>query len=859
MGTGTHKRLALAALALAALLPACDSGLPQPPGAQAPRAQASLEQLYTQGYRALEIGRLNDAATLAAEGDRRAPDPRQRWRFQVLQAEVLMAKRDMPTALRILDAGLASAGNTQDVRTQARALMTRAYVRCAMSAAGSTDASNTDSAQSDADYAQAQRLAQTHRLSGIATELLLSRGVCAATRNRTIEAEALFQQAYRTAQAQPDKALQARAAGNLGNLRILGNEFDDAMRWLRRSQALGQGLGLDNLTAKNLGRIGWCYYRIGDDDLAQQSLSNAERMMRRLGMDGDRVQALENLGRSLQRSRRHAQAQQRYHDALQLASTLENPQKVDEATANLQALQATLALETGRLRDAQTLAADALRTRSRTDSEQERLRVLLLVGQIEERSGESANAMARYAEILASPAPQPELRWEAQAALARLHAQAGRPREAEAAYRKAFAQMETSLSALIEAEHRLPFFSHLDRFHDDHLAFLMSQGRADEALRVADASRARMLYERLRGGRDAGNARAVDYRRLAEQLDALLLFYSTAQDATWLWAIDRDGIVHARLPGEDQLAPLVQSHQRMILDSQDPLDGSSRDAAALYRHLLQPAAVKLDNATRVIVVADGILNELNFETLIVPGPKPHYLIEDLTLSRAPALHLLAAQSGTAAVAERDLLMLGDPITEDASFPRLPYSGKEVEAVTGQFDPQHRIVRAQSAATPSAYLQATPERFAYIHFAAHAQTSRLVPLDSAVVLSPDASDDYKLYARDVIALPLTAELVTISTCRGAGARVFSGEGLVGLSWAFLNAGAKRVIGGLWPVEDASTAELMTRFYRSIALGEDPAAALREAKLALLRSDTAYRKPYYWAPFVLYTSRVGVGGR
>ena len=92
---------------------------------------------------------------------------------------------------------------------------------------------------------------------------------------------------------------------------------------------------------------------------------------------------------------------------------------------------------------------------------------------------------------------------------------------------------------------------------------------------------------------------------------------------------------------------------------------------------------------------------------------------------------------------------------------------------------------------------------------------------------------------------------LSACRTAGARTFAGEGLVGLTWAFLSSGAGNVVAGLWNVEDASTAELMADLYRGLAEGQGPAEALRQAKLDLQASDPAYRKPFYWAPFVIYT--------
>ena len=96
------------------------------------------------------------------------------------------------------------------------------------------------------------------------------------------------------------------------------------------------------------------------------------------------------------------------------------------------------------------------------------------------------------------------------------------------------------------------------------------------------------------------------------------------------------------------------------------------------------------------------------------------------------------------------------------------------------------------------------------------------------------------------VPLHAELVTISACRGAGARVYSGEGLVGFTWAFLQAGARHVIAGLWDVTDRSTAQLMDPLYDNISKGASPARALRDAKLSMIHSSGNFKKPYYWAP-------------
>ncbi len=140
-------------------------------------------------------------------------------------------------------------------------------------------------------------------------------------------------------------------------------------------------------------------------------------------------------------------------------------------------------------------------------------------------------------------------------------------------------------------------------------------------------------------------------------------------------------------------------------------------------------------------------------------------------------------------------------------------------------------------------KATRPASSYIHFVSHAVASELVPLDSAVILSPDGTpDSAKLYARDILSKPLHARLVTISACQGSGVRAYAGEGLVGLAWAFLRAGSRNVIGALWDVSDASTPELMEHLYDGIAAGQPPDVSLRAAKLELLHSRGVFRKPH-----------------
>jgi CHAT domain-containing protein len=224
----------------------------------------------------------------------------------------------------------------------------------------------------------------------------------------------------------------------------------------------------------------------------------------------------------------------------------------------------------------------------------------------------------------------------------------------------------------------------------------------------------------------------------------------------------------------------------------------------------------------------------------------------LEVQVAPSLTLLA-DARRRPDTPPSLLLIGNPTPREPDFPALSYAAAEMTGIARHF-PREQVTAMQAEhASPAGYADARPDRFTMIHFTAHATANADSPLDSAVILSgPDMA--YRLYARDLVSntsKALTAELVTVSACRSAGERAYSGEGLIGFAWAFLRAGARRVVAGLWDVDDRSTADLMDRFYKGVASGDRPAAALRQAKLVMTSAGGTYAKPYYWGAFQMFT--------
>jgi CHAT domain-containing protein len=391
--------------------------------------------------------------------------------------------------------------------------------------------------------------------------------------------------------------------------------------------------------------------------------------------------------------------------------------------------------------------------------------------------------------------------------------------------------------------------------------------KPNEALRWADFSRARTLSEGLGllpKGASLGPP-PLGAPQIARHAGGTVLFYWLGEEQSYLWAITPQKVALFALPPAPEIKTRVERYRKAIIEQRESTLTASDDGSALYRILVEPAndllpqhiSSKDAKNEKVFIVPDGVLNSLNFETLLVSAPEgetnPHYWIEDATISSAGSLRILQASNTARHKGAGNLLLFGDAIAPNEDFPQLPKAAIEMANIQKHFEAGEQQVFARDHASPPSYLASKPERFSYIHFVAHGTASRLSPLDSAIVLSrPNADEDsYKLYARDIIRYPLRAELVTISTCRSAGERAYSGEGLVGLSWAFVRAGAHHVIGALWDVSDTSTPQLMDELYGELKKGEPPDAALRNAKLTLLRSSGSFRKPFFWAPFQLYT--------
>ena len=767
---------------------------------------------------------MKTARTLVDDALRRfgTSDADEVWSLRVLRGEILNSSVSCSDAERYLT----------ELRLPQRMAKSRPAVdRLLALAAAQSHCKETAAARKS--FAAAERIARGTPLAGT---VLVRRADFEIGVREWTAADRDLREAIPLARKTDQPRIEARAWAALGKLRGQQERYDEAIEANQHALNIAEQGHDDVLALVVRTNLGWLYVASGDYERAVELLTEADQQNARLGRKADRVVDLMQLGNAYLDRQQFAPAANYYRQALDIANELNSPAR-QFLLDNL----ARAEFGSGNYAAAKSLNAQALELERKSDLEA-MLRSLVTAGRIAEKLGRGAEAEALYRRVI-KEATGYLPRLEALLFLAEYHANNGKRPEAEDEFRRALSLSEAKRGELQSEELRLAFTTTIDAVVNDYIEFLIVDGHADEALRIAELSRGRALAEGL-GFQPARQAR-IDFRDVARQRGTIVSYWLTPK-VSFLWVVTPKSVDVFKLPPEAEIVAAVDAYQRELAGPRATLEMTAARGEALWKLLLAPAASLISGAQRIVIMPDKHLHALNFETLIVPNPQPHYWIEDVTITTASSIQLLARSSP--AGNRSSLLLVGNPPSADPSLPPLPRAADEIRLVREHFKDAN--VLDGPRATPRAYDTAASTQYAFIHFVAHGVAGRTHPLDSAVVLGRDGSG-YKLYARDIIRRPLRARLVTISSCHGAGQRAFAGEGLVGLAWAFLRAGAHQVIAALWEVSDSATPELMDAMYASIQRGDDPAVALRQAKLRLLHSNSVFRRPRYWAPFVLYS--------
>jgi len=686
-------------------------------------------------------------------------------------------------------------------------------------------------------------------------EVFLAKGAVRFLFGDPAGAAIAYSEALQIGRKRWDPFIEAPALSGLGVVATRQEHYDESIDLDQSAVAMAQSVGAQNTLAPTLGNMGWCYRRLGDFENALELYRQAEEVSARTGQIGLQLYWLAGLSNVYYQRRDYVSAESVLRQGLELARKQGNRRTLIEY---LNALS-EIALETGRsdVADKYLVEVSDIERDGTSGPGLDRAGVLasqIVRGRIGQAKHHYAQAEKSFREVIGDPKADTSQKWEAEARLARVYADTGRSADAETEFRRSVAVIEAARSSVQAEDLRLSFLSSAITFYNDYIDFLIRQRRTADALRVAELSRARTLEDGLSASEKSLSRPVLSNspEGIARRFQATLLFYWIGQSHSHLWVINAAKTAHFELPKVSEIEPVVKSYRKALLGMRDAQDDGSAEGKKLYAMLVEPARKLIPPGSQVVVLPSESLYGLNFETLIVPDPQPHFWIEDVTVTTGSSLTMLAAATNRPPPKGKTLFLVGDTKPPNPPFAPLPQAAEEMKQVRKYFPGAQTRVLEGGSATPSAFLKSNPEQYSYLHFVTHGTASHTRPLESAVILSQEG-DSYKLYARDIVQHRLNANLVTISACNGSGTRAYSGEGLVGLSWAFLRAGAHNVIGALWEVSDASTPQLMDTFYRELFQGKDPATALRNAKLTLLHSsdpDSVFKNPFYWAPFQLY---------
>ncbi len=357
--------------------------------------------------------------------------------------------------------------------------------------------------------------------------------------------------------------------------------------------------------------------------------------------------------------------------------------------------------------------------------------------------------------------------------------------------------------------------------------------------------------------------------------------YYLGINRSYLFVITSDRYKLFTLPAREKIHESLRAYLKMLSDPPESEFKGMKASKRLFKEFLFPLEEEgLSDLDQLIIIPDGVLYYLPFETLIMNSKgsdnDKKMLIQQFKVSYAPSassLYYLLKTKNKVRHA-KTLLAFGNPFYElDAGagrkenknsseilrdlymssgfdFSPLKYGKKEVQWIAKKFPGVMSKVCVGKDAKEQVIKLMKPDEYRILHFACHSFLDEVLPYRSALVLFLENRDkeDGFLQVREIYNLRLSSDLIVLSGCQTGRGKMTRGEGILGLPRIFFYAGVRSVVFSVWNIADKPTARFMKEFYHHLSRGEDKTQALRLAKLKMIHSR--YSHPFFWAAFVLY---------
>lgn len=684
-----------------------------------------------------------------------------------------------------------------------------------------------------------------------------------------------FERALKQGLAEGDLGAQALAHDGLGTVARFQGRFQKALSEYRTALQLWPRAGEPAEEAFTFCNLGLLMLAVGLPEEALGFYRHALDLLKLENRLDVRFEVFDGIGLSLQDLGDLQRAEKAFQQALRAAQKPEEEGRIRSRLALVYRDEGDLDRAWEELQRARVLARSAGAVRWEAF-------VLADLAHIEDLRGRDMEGLKLFdrafklLEDFPEPLPKASIRFGRAEVLRDL----GRFDDAIAAITESINRVEPVRADLVDPGMRVRFFSNRQQYYELYITLLMDlhrrepkAGWLEKAFEASDRSHSRSLLDDVAGEPTAQGQKLPDIQRELLDADSTLLAYSLGDRGSFLWVVNRDRIAAYSLPRRERIEDAVaQAWKRLSVDGDGP------EVEDLARMLL-PEGVEPLLRQRVLISPGGALHVIPFALLHRAAQQR--LIENHIISSIPsASYLVGMRRRLANRPEppKELAFLGDPIfgrddkrlagmggaqsqsTEDTGEPtvgrldRLVYSLQEGRNILKLFPPDARFEALGFEASRATVLDPKLASYRMIHITTHFIGGDH-PAFTGLMLSrydkQGRASEGLVRASEIYGLTLPAELIVLSACgSGLGPRV-RGEGPMGMTRAFLHAGAKRVVVSLWDVSDDTTTELMTRFYRQMLQEHlPPSEALRAAQLSMAHDpNPKWRSPRTWAAFVL----------
>jgi len=389
--------------------------------------------------------------------------------------------------------------------------------------------------------------------------------------------------------------------------------------------------------------------------------------------------------------------------------------------------------------------------------------------------------------------------------------------------------------------------------------------------------------------------------------NSMLLTYFVGVDQSYGWTVGKTSFAMVALPPNADIDQLIRKYRKTLVnplimedeDDEDMVIDSTQSHIAIglqiYRKVLNPMLKGAGpEINQLVLIPDGVLYYLPFETILTqihpktderfPGGR-EYLLHRYSIHYSPSVSVLGMiqtqvknRDAVTMAKRKKFIGFGDPEYKPAEkdkdsfvynktlkqqgfyeLDRLFNTRVELREISAIFS-KSNLTFLREKAKESA-VKKSVKGYQYVHFATHGILDERNPEFSGVVMNlvqSDTPEDGFLQSSEIFDLEINADLVVLSACETGLGKVIKGEGMVGLTRAFLFAGTPSIVVSLWTVADDSTSKLMIHFYKFLDKGFPKDEALRKARLTLMTEkvdgELYYSDPFFWGPFILNGTRI-----